>query len=86
MSQKNNNNNSVVYVQKNLHTPTERIGNSWGRRTGLQDPEKFKKYMKLYWNFLKGRGSQKHTFSWGGGGRGGMDVFWNYTLHIFKGK
>ena len=55
-------------LPENIHStpPTEGIGISWGMG-GSARPTNLKKCMKLNWDFQ----------SWGG-----MNIFWNYTLHF----
>ena len=59
---------------------TEGIGNSWGLG-GSQRPKNVSNYMKFEWNFQRGGGEglRKKPFR-----EGGMDNFWNHTIHSFK--
>ena len=50
---------NVQFQKIIIHTPpTERIGISWGVG-GSQTPKHLKKFIKLYWNFQRDRGSWK---------------------------
>ena len=67
---------SILPPQKELEFPGGG-GEGEGGGGGSASPNNLKKYMKLNWNFQKGKGLRKIPFH-----GGGMDVFWNYTLYM----
>ena len=68
---------SIVQFQKISILPYRRDWNFLGVG-GFVRPKNLKKCMKLIWNFQRGGGWGVRENPFRGGG---MDIFWNYTLH-----